>query len=69
MGEFDVVDDFDEFKVTQLKDLPRPVEREFVKTKSVKDAPSEVSFKAIECKIQDYEIKKGGFMKPDTVVF
>ena len=51
MGEFDVVDDFDQFKVTQLKDLPKPVEREFVKTKSVRDLPSEVSYKAIETKI------------------
>lgn len=52
-----------------MKDVPKPVARDTMKTKSVKEVPSEINFKQITSKVQDYEIKKGGFMKADFVMF
>jgi hypothetical protein len=69
MAEFDLVNDFDEFQITTLKDVPKHIEREYMKTKSIKDVATEISFKRITTKVQDYEIKKGGLMKADYVIF
>lgn len=69
MAEFDLVNDFDEFQITTLKDVPKHIEREYMKTKSIKDVANEISFKRITTKVQDYEIKKGGLMKADYVIF
>jgi hypothetical protein len=35
----------------------------------VKDLATEINFKAITTTVQDYEIRKGGFMKADFVLF
>jgi hypothetical protein len=40
-----------------------------MRTKSVKDLATEINFKAITTTVQDYEIRKGGFMKADFVLF
>jgi hypothetical protein len=40
-----------------------------MKTKSIKDVATEINFKRITTKVQDYEIKKGGLMKADYVIF
>jgi hypothetical protein len=67
MADFDLVDDFEQYRVTRVEDLPKMEERDYAKSKSVLDMPSEVTNKAITCKIQDYEIRKGGFMQSDIV--
>lgn len=69
MAGFDIVDDFDKFAITRLEDVPKPIEREFAKTKSVKEVPNIITFKNITTKVQDYEIKKGTFIKADFVMF
>jgi len=51
MAEFDLVNDFEDYKVTLLKDVPKPVEREFMKTKSIKEMASEINFKKITTKV------------------
>jgi hypothetical protein len=69
LNEFDLVDDYSQYARTLLEDCPRPAERATCRTKSVKDLAQEINFKAITTTVQDYEIKKNGFMKADFVMF
>jgi hypothetical protein len=51
LAGFDIVDDFDRFAVTRLEDVPKTLEREFAKTKSVKEVPNLITFKNITTKV------------------
>ena len=48
---FDLADDFNPYARTLLADCPKPRQRDTCKSKSVKDVPSEISFKDISCKV------------------
>ena len=68
-SEFDMADDFKEYQVTMVADLPKQSERKTIRTKSVKEVASEINYKKITSKIQDYDIKKGGIFSKDIVTF
>ena len=52
-----------------MSELPLPKKREAVNSKGVKEVVTELNFKRVVCKIQDYEIRKGGFLKKDYPIF
>lgn len=69
LADYDLVDDYAVYSRTLLKDCPKYIERDTVKTKAVKDHQSEINFKTVKTTVQDYEIKKGKFMQADYVMF
>ncbi len=64
-----MVHDFDQFTTTTLADVPKIVEREFMKTKSLQEVASEINFIRITSKIKSFKVQKGGFLKADFVVY
>lgn len=48
LAEYDLVDDYSQYSRTLLKDCPKYIERDTIKTKSVKDHQSEINFKTVK---------------------
>ncbi len=69
MTAFDLVNDFEEWKDTTEDDVPKVLMRDSVRTMTIQEMSSEINFRSITAKIADYEIRKGNFLKGDTVLF
>jgi hypothetical protein len=65
--DFVDLDDFEQFKTTNVEDLPMPADRNIRAAASIDKCLSVINNKRIVVKIMDYEIRKINFFKKDIV--